>query len=76
MRAGALDIVVSPEGDTVRVTEGDAVLSLFRFMEAGYFQRLRSVISALIGSSRGSGTSITVKRGVRWLPIKQPNHGE
>ena len=41
MRAGALDIVVSPEGDTVRVTEGDAVLSLFRFMEAGYFQRLR-----------------------------------
>jgi hypothetical protein len=39
--AGALDIVLSGEGDTLRVTEGDAVLRLLRIIEEGHFHRLR-----------------------------------
>lgn len=41
IKAGRLDIIVSSLGDTVRVTEGDAVLRLLRLIEEGYFGRIR-----------------------------------
>src|SRR5439155_18678252 len=40
-KAGGIRIIVSQQGDEVPVNEGDAVLSLFRLGEEGYFDRIR-----------------------------------
>jgi hypothetical protein len=75
IQSGALHVVVSREGDTVGVTEGDDLLTVFRLMEDQLFERFVFVATATSGFSRYSNISSTAEPSVSRQRTKRPNVG-